>query len=283
MFQIRSTTEQELSISEYKQAFQMVKYVMTSEEEVETSAILMELGVDPIDIFILQKLNNKTYGWEFKRDLSAEEMSLLEEYKRKPWLIEGASPTTLHNMINAELKGYVKKDFTRAEVEKRIQTLAEKRILQRSHIICIDPSKLFDNVFLLFLKIPILSPFRRVEIGWLNAVEKIWNADKEWKDKFGREFNLVRLIGVVEGTGEYDVVLLVFTNNMRKVSYFLEMLQREGYIEKSMTQRIWPPGGMNFNPIALPDFFSYARAVEKRRKNLEGFTQIDARILPKKG
>jgi len=257
---------------------------MEREEETETSEVMLDHGIDPIDVFILHKLENKTYGWEFKRDLKPEETKLLEEYRRKPWLIEGASPTTLHKMINDELKDYLGgKQFSRPEIEKRIQVLADKGVLRRVHTISVDPSKLFDSLFLLFLKVPIFSPDRRIEIGWLNAVEKIWKADKEWRDKFGQAFDLVRLIGVVEGTGEYDLGLLVFTNNMRKVSHFLERLQRHGYVEKSMTQRIWPPGGMEFDPIIIPDFFSYARAVDKRRSVLEGFEKIEARRLPKTG
>jgi len=240
-------------------------------EEPELPKNMIKYKIDPIDIFILNKLHDKTYGWEGRKDLTLEEKELLDEKERKQWLREGASITTLDKMIKKELNI----DITRPEVERRIEKLARDGILLSLHSLVIDPSKLFDHIAHIYLKIPIYSPVRApgATLGWWESVKTIWAADKE--SKLGESpTDIIRLAGVVEGTGDYDLILLVYTNDMEEISRFLRKLTDAGLIEKSMTQRIWAPTGVKFDPIRIPEFETYSQTISKYAEVIESMKKI---------
>jgi len=232
--------------------------------EPELPKSMVRNRIDTIDLFILNKLNDKTYGWKGREDLSPEEKQLLDEQEGQPWLREGASISTLDKVIRKEM-GI---DITRTEVERRIQRLAANGVLLGLHSVIVDPTKLFDHVAHIYLKIPISSPLRTAALGWWEALDKIWTMDK--KPGHGEiATDIVRIAGVIEGTGEYDLILLVYTNDMENVSSFLHRLAREGYIAKSMTQRVWTPTGIKFDPVTMPEFEPYVEAISRYSKVLE--------------
>jgi DNA-binding Lrp family transcriptional regulator len=224
--------------------------------------------VDPLDLFILNKLHDLTYGWEKRKDLTPDERELLEKRRTKPWLREGASITTLDKVIKRELG----LEISRSEVERRIEKLASRGILLSTHSIVIDPTKLFNHVAHIYLKIPISSPLR--SLTWWEAVEKIWEVDKKPEHEADVPTDIIRELGVIEGTGEYDVILFVYTNDMNEVSRLLKKLTTKGYIEKSMTQRIWTPTGIKFDPIKVPDYEAYVKTLTKLHSFLESIHEL---------
>ena len=239
-----------------------------AENQLKIPKNLITNGLDSIDVLILNKLYDKTYGWEKRQSLSQQEKKELEDLSVNKWKREGASITTLHTEINKELKELGEKtEISRTEIERRIKILYEKGIILRHHAVIINPTKLFDHIFHVYLKIPISSPLRtaitRESFSWWEAISKIWETDKNETDRKGKVFDMVRMLGTIEGTGEYDVILLVYTNDIERFSELLKKLTDMNYIEKSMTQRIWGPTGMKFNPIKIPDFFEYKKAISK--------------------
>jgi len=221
---------------------------------------ILENELDPIDIYILNKLNDKTYGWE-RRDLSSEERKFLDEYKMKPWKREGAAISTLADEMNKELGT----DLTRRDVESRVERMASKGVVKFLHAIIIDPTKIYDHVFHTYIKFPIAHPLRAR--GWWDIGE-IWDIDKKEKDEEGRELDMIRLLGIIEGTGEYDAILMMYTNDLTQYSSMLRKLRDKGFIEKSMTQRIWPPTGLKFDPVKIPDYDYYLAAFNQHYKRI---------------
>jgi len=226
--------------------------------------------IDPLDLYIINKLHDRLYGWEKRKDLTPEEKILLDERRRKPWLREGASITTLDKIIKRELG----LNITRAEVERRIERLAHDGIILSTHSIVIDPSKLFDHIANIYLKIPVASPLKTAGLGWWEAIDKIWEIDKKAEFPGDVPTDIIRQLGVIEGTGEYDLILFVYTNDMEEISRFLKKLADKGYIEKSMTQRIWIPTGIKFDPIKVPDFETYAKIVAKLSEVIESMKSM---------
>lgn len=240
-------------------------------EEPELPKRMIKNRIDPLDLYILNKLHDKAYGWEERKDLTPEEGKYLEEKRAKPWMREGASVTTLDRVIKKELNI----DITRSEVERRIEKLANDRVLLSLHSIIVDPTKLFDHVAHIYLKIPVSSPVLRTGgLTWWEALEKIWTIDKTPEFKGESPTDIIRLGGVIEGTGDYDLILLIYANDMEKVSRFLHKLAKAGYIEKSMTQRIWIPTGIKFEPVAIPEAETYARAVSTYSEILENMRKL---------
>jgi len=227
---------------------------------------LIQNDIDPIDILILNKLHDKTYGWD-KIKLTPEETNEFKELKSHGWKREGASITTLHVDINRLLQERGENiKFTRSDIEKRIAKLYEKKIIKRLHALITNPVPLFDDIFHVYLKIPISSELRKLAnepLNWWKAVEKIWEIDKTQRDKNGKIFDTIRMLGIIEGTGEYDIILLIYTNDINQFSEFLKILTEMNYIEKSMTQRVWNAIEMQFDPIKIPDYFEYKESLKQ--------------------
>lgn len=242
---------------------------MTLKELEELPKNMIRNGIDPLDLFIINKLHDRTYGWEKRKDLTPQEQMELEDRRRKPWLREGASITTLDRVIKKEL-GI---NISRSEVERRVERLAKDGIIISTHSIVIDPTKLFDHVANIYLKIPI-SGLKAID--WWEAIQRIWETDKKSEYPGEPPTDIIRQIGVIEGTGEYDLILLVYTNNMEDISRLLKKLTSKGYIEKSQTQRIWIPTGLYFDPIQIPSFEKYAEIVSIYGEIFENMKKLTA-------
>jgi DNA-binding Lrp family transcriptional regulator len=202
---------------------------MSEEKIIEFPKALFANQIDPIDVLILNELS------------------------------VGKSRTTLAE----ELKKEYGIDITRTEVEKRIDTLEKKQvILSSAPTIITNPIKLFDHIFLNWLKLPLRPLLRRDELTWKRASERIIEISK----KYGE---MIMMLFTPEGEGEYDLVAFVCTNDLRRYYEFLEELTKEELIEKSKTQRVHVPSMFYFNPRLLPSFESYKQLYLEHKKRIE--------------
>lgn len=199
-----------------------------NESIAELPKALLTNQIDPLDVLILNELS------------------------------AGASRTTLADELNQK---YGMK-LTRTQVEKRINRMIEDKILLSHHTISINPIKLFDHVFLNWLKLPLRPLLRRDELTWSRATEQILEISK----KYG---NMIMMLFTPEGEGEYDLVAFVCTNNLKEYYSFLEELTKEELIEKSKTQRVHYPAMFYFNPTILPSYDEYRKVHAHYRKVLE--------------
>ena len=189
---------------------------------------MLRNGVDPVDILILNELGN------------------------------GKSKSTLAD----ELSKYGV-TLTRTEVEKRIGRMKENGVLLLEDTVVVDPTKLFDHVFLNWLKLPLRPLLRRDELTWKRAAERIL----EINGRMGRH---MMMLFTPEGEGEYDLVALVCTNDLAGYYAFLEQLARDELLEKSKTQRVHFPAMFHFDPLILPSYEQSKNAYDYCRKKLEG-------------
>lgn len=184
-------------------------------------------GVDPIDILILNKL------------------------------YVGKSKTTLAE----ELKKDFGIEIKRSEIEKRIEKMTERGVIVRTQTIIVNPVKLFDHVFLNWLKLPLRPLLRRDELTWTQATEKIIGISK----KYGK---MIMTLFTPEGEGEYDLVAFVCTNDLPEYYRFLEELTREELLEKSKTQRVHSPSMVYFDPVIIPLYEECREALILHKKKL---------------
>lgn len=229
--------------------------------------------LDEIDIYILNKLHDKTYGWDRRKveSLSPDDMKFWEEYKAKPWKRQGASLSTLNEDIRHELKI----DITRTEVEKRVERLVREGVITSLHSVVINPQSLYDHVFYAFWKIPLSQTIR--PYGWWD-ISNLWDVDKTEKDSKGKVLDIVRTLMVPEGTGQYDFISLVYTNDLGRHSTLLERLQSKGLLVSSTTQRVWEPTGMFFDPVKIPDYDSYIEAFERHQPRVSKMHETRLRV-----
>lgn len=189
---------------------------------------LIENGLDPLDLFILKKLN------------------------------EGGSVTTLHEQISEEFNIKI----SRNKVEDRINKLKEKGVIKPDEKtkeiknIRIDPSKLYNHIFLVFIKVHLPSMLGpRAALTWREVFDKIKKINDDSREK---PFKILFNVG---GLGEYDFVGLAFVNDFKEWHKFKEKLVKEGFIEKFDTKYVEPPGGWFFEPISIPDYTEYQKSL----------------------
>ena len=235
--------------------------VSQSENEGTLPKSFVKHGLDDIDIYIINKLHDKTYGWNRRKELTADQRKFLDECALKPWKREGASLSTLNSDIAEELG--IK--LSRGDVETRVELLVKKGIIISLHALVINPFTLYDHVLWIFWKIPLSQAMR--PYGWWD-IKKLWDIDKTEKDSSGKVLDLIRILMVPEGTGEYDFISLIYTNDLTKHSTLLERLHARGFLVASSTQRVWEPTGMFFDPIKIPDYDSYVATFEEHYQKI---------------
>ena len=161
-----------------------------------------------------------------------------------------ASPTTLNRYLRNH--GF---KFSRTQLTERLNRLKKNGVVLKTGTIIIDPTKLYDYVFLAFLKIhlpSIIAGYSRGSIDWRSAFEKIRQIDKE---------KIVRMLFTLEGTGDYDMLLVIYVNRLEDYYDFVSSLVKEGLVEKVDGKRVHYPAGVIFDPISLPSIDEYEKAL----------------------
>ncbi len=205
-------------------------------------ASLRSHEVTPIDLFILDQLK------------------------------EGASEKEISEKIKEKFGATI----SRSTVRERIETLKAKGIIRKIDTIAVNPAKLYDFLYLAFVKTSLTSILGPAgAIPWREAYERILKVN----EKYG---NPIKILFNVGGTGEYDFVMLIYVNDTLKYHEFKEALVKEtGIIEKFDSKYVELPELLYYNPISIPDYEEYRDSLIFYQKAGEKILKREQRFLGK--
>jgi|Deesub1362A_J573_1020465.scaffolds.fasta_scaffold00214_26 DNA-binding Lrp family transcriptional regulator len=182
-------------------------------------------------------------------------------------LVKGTPESRIPERIKEELGISISK----TTVGSKIREMKNRGIIKKVETAIVDPSKLYPYIYLAFIKTNLRSQLvPAAVITWRDAFEKI----KEINKKFGYP---IRMLFNVGGTGEYDFVAIIYTNDPRKYHEFKEELVRStGIIEKYDTKYVDVPELFHFDPISVPDFRKYSEWIKRTHKTFEKWLKKEA-------
>lgn len=150
------------------------------------------------------------------------------------------------------------------EIRERIKKLKEKKILLKERVSIIDPIKIWDSYYVVFIKASITPPVLGVKTefptGW--NIDEYMKGLKEVEKEMKR--SLIRHAYVMQGT-EWDLMLIVSATSQQEYVEFMHKLAKQGWIAK-----VWSMIPVEygekwiFDPVAVPsekDYIQTIRAV----------------------
>ena len=157
-------------------------------------------------------------------------------------------------------------DFTEEKakhhIKESLRKLKKNGTLKSFGIVC-DPTKLYGDVYLFFIKTHLpsfLGPL--AAMAWEDAFARIWEINK----KYGKPVKMLFNIG---GMGEYDFVGIAYVNNQKNYHDFKAALVKEGFIEKFDTKYVEAEGGFEYDLLEYPDYGEYEKFLIDRSKRLD--------------
>lgn len=214
---------------------------MKKRREVEIPVIMLQYGVDLIDLIILNQMNNGPF---------ADHPTLYEEYKKA--LFENIS-------TECKDKGYRISDD---EIQRRIDKMKKNKIILKEHSVIVDITKLYNHVYHLYIKLPLYG----------GAVRGVIRETMDWKEgmqrvlEVNRKYGIIRYMWAYEGDGEYDLICLVSSPDMETHAKFISDLTKLGIAEKTKTQRCSRPFGVYVDPISIPSIEDYSKKLDYFKK-----------------
>lgn len=161
-----------------------------------------------------------------------------------------------------EIQNFAKKlKTTTKEVEKKLKTLRDKKILLKDKISIIDQIKIWDGYYIVLVKVhlvpPIISSGVELPTGWRieRYIKKIKDTEKKMK------INIVRHAYCLQGT-EWDILLITSAKSQEELANFLDLLAKQGWIEKVWSFTPIEFGGQwIFDPVAIPSVKDFKETV----------------------
>jgi DNA-binding Lrp family transcriptional regulator len=184
-------------------------------------------------------------------------------------LLQGHGTSTLDIHFEKDL-GYPKGAFTRPYLTNRVEELKKQEIILKENAVIVNPIKFFDYIFLTFVKIHL--PAVRGTIDWAGAFEDV--------KKLNKDYGCLSMAFTVEGMGDYDLVLLIFTNDIDTYYDFVDDLTRCGWVEKVDGKKVHSAkrAGFFYEPVLLPNNDEYDESVREYHKRLgEMIEETDVR------
>lgn len=202
------------------------------------------------------ELAEEPYKRMWSKGISIVDLHILQA------LAEGASRTTLDKYLKA--KGL---NFPRSRLEKRVEELKDQGIIIKEATVLFDPTQIFDYIFVTFVKIHLPFFYPTGTMDWGKAFREIVSLDEKYK--------ILSMLFTIEGTGEYDLVLFMFVNDINDYYSFVKELTQKGWIEKVDGKRVHSAkeAGFLFQPVLLPNIEKYQRAVREYKDKLDQMLQ----------
>jgi DNA-binding Lrp family transcriptional regulator len=159
-------------------------------------------------------------------------------------LAEGMTAT------DAEVASAVNERFglslSSSDVEARVGRMERERILLRRRTALVNPIKLYDFVFLVFLKLHLPSILERATVTWDVATEEILKLNRAYGSP-------VKVLFTVLGWGEYDLAGLVYVDDLEVYHRFQNALLEKGFIERYDSKTVHQGVAFHFDPVSVPD------------------------------
>lgn len=176
-------------------------------------------------------------------------------------ILDEMSKGTLESNIPKEISKKLGKTISRPKVRERIETLEEKKVILKKRTLQVNPTKLYSNIYLGFIKTfltrppPLAPPYTPTIKAWKEAFNAILKVNEKYD-------NPIRMLFNVGGTGDYDFIALIYTNNPEKYHEFKDALVKEtGIIEKYDTKYVDVPELFHYDPILIPDHSEYEECI----------------------
>lgn len=185
---------------------------------------IIKNNITPLDLFILSKLN-EGYLLDEVVDLAKKEFDIKNPKKT------------------------IEERFKKMVSEKN----PDQRIILRSKPqFIIDPTKIHNNISLVFIKANVdSSDQKNLDIGVQNVFETIVNLNN--KPRFGKPLKQLFTI-----TGwMYDYFGIIYENNIDRFHSFRNHLLNEGIAKTIDIIPVDSERGFLFNPISIPDYKNY--------------------------
>ncbi|MEM3555611.1 MAG: Lrp/AsnC family transcriptional regulator [Candidatus Micrarchaeia archaeon] len=172
------------------------------------------------------------------------------------------------DLTDREVSDIAKKlRINKDEVKDRISILSKKGVILKTNSALIDPIKLWDEYLIVMVKANLSPPVIGVEInyprGWTEIIEKL----KETERELG--INIIRQAYALQGT-EWDLLLIITTQDLNEYQEFGETLIKQGWIEKIWSIRPFElKGKWFFDPVEVPSPMEYVKNVKLPLKHLK--------------
>ena len=165
-----------------------------------------------------------------------------------------------------EIEEFSKKmKITKDEVLKRIKELEKKGIILKEKISLVDPIRIWDNYYIVFIKCciapPIVGPEIKFPTGW--RVETYLERLKDMEKKMN--MNLIRHAYCLQGT-EWDIMLIITAHSQEEYVAFMDEIAKQGWMSKGWSFSPVELGNhWIFDPVAVPSVKDF----EERVKNIK--------------
>ncbi len=182
-------------------------------------------------------------------------------------LCDGRDPVAKHVLEDMEKTCGVK--LNREEVDARLTRMEESGVILRRKTALLDPTKLYDHVFLILLKLhlPSVVPGKGT-LSWDEAVDEIWTISQEK----GRP---IRILFTILGWGDYDIAALAYVNDLAGYYEFQKELAERGIIEKYDTKTLHHFGiPYKFEPIMVPGHREASAYIRDLREIIAGAVDV---------
>ena len=196
---------------------------------------MVKHNISPLDLFIISKLND---------GISVDELTKLAE---KEFVLKDSKKT-----IEEKLKKLLSEDNPE-----------EKIILHSNPKYVINPTKLYDEIFLVLIKANMtLSDRRDMEIGIREVYETI--IDLNGKPRFGKPIKqLYTMVGWM-----FDFIGVVFENNLSRFNSFKDYLIKEGIAKNVEIRQVDTESGFLFDPVSIPDYYGFKQFIVNYRDRM---------------
>jgi len=192
-------------------------------------------NISPLDLFIITKLNH------------------------------GISKTDLIELVKKEFK--IKNP--EKTIEERLKKLIsdkkpeEKVILSQNQKFSINPSKIYDNILIIFIKTNInTSEKKNMGIGLHEVFDTI--IDMNNKPRFGSP---IKELYVLDGW-LYDLCGIIFESNLNRFYSFRDYLIKEDIVQSIDIVHVNPSYGLFFNPYSLPNYIDFKQFLINNRDRM---------------
>lgn len=160
-------------------------------------------------------------------------------------------------IVNA-LSKYVAKEIkiSTEEAKSRIERMLNRLVIQ-GFVPVVDPSKLWNYLYFIFIKADLSPPVVGVPIkypkGWKDLMQAVMNAidtEEVLRDSIREAYAL-------QGT-EWDIMLSVAVNNREKLKKICELLVGMNFVERIWSFSPVEQAGHVFRPIVIPSIREFS-------------------------